>query len=414
MTTTTQKTGESGRTGEHELPEAARTGIGWLDEARETAWRLHRSLPLPDRATHLWRYTDPARFALPDGMVPRSGGDPVEIIVDDEARRAGVTAGPLLEAARTDDDGIRARLGALVPAEFGFPESLNAALWSSGSYVRIPKGVALDQPIRIRTTGPGEGTLQAMRTLVVVEEGASATVVEEARGGAERGDARLNEVTEVLVGPNASVRLVPVQHLERGVISHRTLRARLDRDARAQLVVASFGAGIYKADLGAVLSGDGSRSEIAGFSFTDRRQQVDHHTVQDHSGHHSTSDINFRVVLGGRARSAYTGLIRIAKDAPHCEAFQENRNLLLSDRAKAESIPELEILTDEVRCTHGATAGPIDPEQLFYLASRGMAPEEATRMIVSGFLEETLQAIPDEIAEPIRVEMHERMKGVAR
>ena len=177
-------------------------------------------------------------------------------------------------------------------------------------------------------------------------------------------------------------------------------------------VMVSFGAGLYKADVGAVLEGAGSESRMVGLCFGDGRQRADHHTVQDHRGAHTASDIDFRVVLAGKARSAYTGVIRIAQDAPYCEAFQENRNLLLSDGCKADSIPELEILTDEVRCKHGATAGPIDPDQLFYISSRGLSPDDATKMIVTGFLEAALANIPESLGDPIREELARRLGEV--
>jgi Fe-S cluster assembly protein SufD len=239
--------------------------------------------------------------------------------------------------------------------------------------------VNIEEPIRLLTVVRGDGSFGLVRNLVIVEDGASATIVEEALGAQQGGRDRLSEVTEIFAAADSEVRYLPLQHLGREVVSHRTVRARLDRQARLLTVIGSFGGGSYKADLGVSLVGPGAESRMVGVCFGDGRGRADHHTVQDHVAGHTTSDIDFRVVLAGKARSAYTGLIRIAKDAPYCEAFQENRNLLLSEQARAESIPELEILTDEVRCKHGATAGPIDQDQLFYLASRGLRPGEATR-----------------------------------
>jgi Fe-S cluster assembly protein SufD len=139
---------------------------------------------------------------------------------------------------------------------------------------------------------------------------------------------------------------------------------------------------------------------------------MDHHTVQDHRAPHTRSDIDFRVVLSGKSRSAYTGLIRIEREAAYSEAFQENRNLLMSDSSRAESIPELEIMTHEVRCKHGATVGPIDQDQLFYLAARGLDEKEGTRMVVTGFLEAAVASLPEDLAEEIRIGTAARLRDI--
>jgi Fe-S cluster assembly protein SufD len=394
------------------LPEPMRGGPSWLAASREAAWAVHRALPSADRANHLWRYSDPAEFELPDDAgAPASAGDSEVTIVFDAA--SGVEVLPLAEAAAKMPDLVTAHLGRLVPAAGGKPESLNAALWSAGYLIRIPRGVTVESPVRILTTLGAEESFRAVRNLVIAEEGAAATIVEESRGPQDGGRRSLNEVTELFAGPDSHLRYVPLQRLGRGAVSHRIFRARCDHGARLMTAIVSFGAGLYKADLGALLEGEGAESKMIGLVFGDGRQRADHHTVQDHRGAHTQSDIDFRVVLAGRARSAYTGLIRIAREAPYCEAFQENRNLLLSDACKAESIPELEILTDEVRCKHGATAGPIDPEQLFYLSSRGLSTDEATKMIITGFLEATLGNIPEELGDSIREEMRRRLGEVA-
>jgi Fe-S cluster assembly protein SufD len=391
------------------LPETAKGGPAWLVASREAAWAIERAMPAPDRANHLWRYTDPAEFLLPEGSGAQSP-DGIEVRFDPAS---GVTVLPLGEAAASLADLVSGHLGRLVPAERGKPEALNAALWSAGYLIRIPAGLILEKPIRIVNTLSGEGAFRAIRNLVIAEEGSSATIVEESLGPADGARRSLNEVTELFAGPTSQIRYVPLQRLGRGVTSHRVFRAQCGRDSRLMSAMVSFGAGLYKADVGAVLEGQGAESKMIGLCFGDGRQRADHHTVQDHRGAHTQSDIDFRVVLAGKARSAYTGVIRIARDAPYCEAFQENRNLLLSEGCKADSIPELEILTDEVRCKHGATAGPIDPEQLFYLSSRGLSSDEATKMIISGFLEATLGNIPEELGDSIREEMRRRLEEVA-
>lgn len=396
------------------LPELYGSGIGWLDSIREAAWKAYQEMPLPDRTAHLWRYTDPKEFVLAEPVVPKPDQRGLSVTIDPSSREAGAVAIPLVEAACGSADLVQGRLGSLVPADFGKAEALNAALWESGVFVRVPRGVVLDRPIRITATLEDHHPVGLVRTLIVLEPGASATVIEESRGSANGDPHRFNSVTEIFVGQEAQLRYATLQHLGSAVTAHRTVRARLDREARIQTVIASLGAGLDKADIGTRLEGPGADSRMLGLCFADGRRRADHHTVHDHRCERSTSDISFRVVLSGRARSAYTGLIRIARDAPYCEAFQENRNLLLSENSRAESIPELEILTDEVRCTHGATAGPIDAEQLFYLRSRGLSEAGAIRMVVDGFLEKTLEQLPDDLRTSIREEMVERMKEFGR
>ena len=149
-----------------------------------------------------------------------------------------------------------------------------------------------------------------------------------------------------------------------------------------------------------------------GLLFGSKRQHFDNHTLHHHASGQTTSDIDFKVVLRDKAVSAYTGLIRIEQDAANCEAYQENRNLLLGGGAKAETIPELEILNEEVMCSHGATVGPIDPEMIFYLTSRGFSPEEAVRTIVTGFVASTLKMVPADIRGGIRSAVTDRLEGI--
>lgn len=390
------------------------TGVAWLDQRRAAAWAAYQEMPLPDRASHLWRYSDPVDFLPPVDAPAAARPGEVTIAGIEALRAAGVEVLPLAEAAARGIPGVVERLGALVGERFGKIEAWNAATWSGGFFVRVPRGVRVVEPIRIATNlEPGEG-VTGVRNLVLLEDDAAATIVEESRGPEASVRRHLIEVTEVFVGAGSEVGLIPLQHAGREVATHRTLRVRLERQARAKTVMASLGASLYKADVGVLLCGSGAESRMGGVCFADGRQRADHHTVQDHQADHTSSNIDFRVVLGGRARSAYTGLIRIVPEAPYSEAYQENRNLLLSDRSRAESIPELEILTDEVRCKHGATVGPVDAEALFYLGTRGLSKTEAARLVISGFLEQALVEVPENLAEPIRAELTRRLMEATR
>lgn len=418
---------------------AAKGEPAWLGERREQAWEHHANGPRPDRVTHLWRYTEPRHFERPAGWTPeetrdvplpahvRAGLDRGELgagVAVGNAGRATVSLSPaaveagvllldLREAAEHPDHATRVRehLGRLVGPAHGHFEASNLALWTGGAYLHVPRGVELAAPLHVSLVASGDEPFHAPRLLAVVEENAGITIVEEHVGGSDQPSVS-HAVSELVVGPASRVRYVVAQHLEGGVNHHGTQRVELSRDADLFMLLTSFGGHFSKLDSGAILHGPGSRTRILGFLFGEKRQHFDHHTVLDHRSDHTSSDLDFKVVLSERSRSAYTGLIRIPKEAPYSEAYQENRNLLLSERARAESIPELEISIDEVQCKHGATVGPVDPAQLFYLMSRGIPEQEAIRQIVGGFLEPTLLEIPDELAGPLRRELERRLKKV--
>ena len=200
-----------------------------------------------------------------------------------------------------------------------------------------------------------------------------------------------------------------VQRWEAGVVGHLTAYAQLAASSRFTLATAAFGGTLAKTDVGATLAGEGAISEIYGVAMGGEAQQFDQHTEHRHEASRTHSDLHTRVVLTDAARCAYTGLIRIASQAAGCEAYQENRNLLLSDDARAESIPELEISNPDVRCTHGATVAPVDAEQLFYLGSRGLPRSQAQRLIVYGFLDQTLARLPHATRERLEAMVAARL-----
>ena len=394
-----------------ELSSAAGEDRALLD-LRNQAREMLATLGLPNRAAHLWRYTDPARFLPatdPTDLAPTDVGptwrleEPLSVAgllaggalrvveVDGCARRAGVAVEDLHRA------GVNDLLGRLVPASHGFVEAINAAAWRGGVLIRVPAGVELEHPIRLRLVA---GTLAVPRVLIVAGEGSSFEIIE-GHVGSERSGGMVLGVSELFVGAGANVRYSLVQRWEPGVVGHLTVRAKVERGARFQMSLASFGGATFKADVGAVLAGEGTEVETAGVAMGGDQQHFDHHTEHIHEAPKTTSNLDFKVALTHAARSAYTGMIRIAPHAPGSQAYQENRNLLLSPDARAESIPELEILTDDVRCSHGATVAPLDPEQLFYLASRGLPRLQAMRVIVYGFLDQTLARLPQTTRERI-------------
>jgi len=420
------------------LASAVRVGVAhdepsWLRGLRASAAEAYAAAPLPSRATHLWRFTPPEPF-LPAGVAsgpvtaeadagtpdwPGSlagawargglagaawlrGARVAKAALGDAAARAGVMLADLHDAAARHSGLVQPHLGALVGPEFGKIEAYAAAAWNGGVFLYVPGGVRVEAPIHLVREAAAAPAGTVSRVLIVVEDGASVTVVDELTGGGDGGPATVHGVVEVVVGAEADVRCVTVQQYGAGVVAYETRRARLGPDAKFLHVRASLGAGLAKANLGAFLAGRGAEARFAGIAVAEGSQHLDHHTAHDHLAPDTRSDLHFRVVLRGRARSVYTGSIRVEKEAVNADAYQENRNLLLDAGVRAESIPELEILTDAVRCTHGATMGPVDPEQVHYLMARGVPPAEAERLIVAGFVEPALDRMPEDLRGRVR------------
>jgi Fe-S cluster assembly protein SufD len=390
---------------------------------RRQARELLSPLVLPSRSLHLWRYSDPAAFlplADPTASAPMEvpsfdrideplagvalvAGDALRAVeLDPASRRAGVV---LEDLHRASTEGM---LGTIVPASHGFVEAINSAAWRGGVLLRVPAGVHLEHPIRLRFLAPPAGRVSLPRVLVVAGDGSSFEVIEGHGGGAADASQVLG-VSELFLGAAAELRYGLVQRWQPGVLGHLTVRARVDARARLQFVLASFGGSRYKLDIGATLAGEKAELHTYGVAMGGDRQRFDHHTEHIHAAGPTDSDLDFKVAMTGASRSAYTGLIRVAEDAPGCEAYQLNRNLLLSGDARAESIPELEILNEDVRCSHGATVANLDKEQLFYLGSRGLPRTQAVRLIIYGFLGQTLARLPQTTRQRIEAMIAARL-----
>jgi len=360
---------------------AGRGEPSWLAKAREEALSAFLAASMPDRAQHLWRYSDPALFEparvefgsspAPDAGAAAdsdwSTGIPgVRLFLSEEARAKGVSILPLSKAAEDPGHGaqIRKYLGKAVGKDFGRLEALDAAAWTRGVYLHIPRGVHLDEALRIEFADASAGLFDGRRVLAVIEDEAQVTLVEQhaqprgegqdrqagagtsqgtstkviqhaggstsASQGSKQSASRSYGVSEVFVGSGASVNYVLLQTVGEKMNAHLTQRVVLQRDARARISLLSFGGKAVKIDTGTLLRGEGSEVETAGLLYGRGRQFFDHHTDHHHSAPHTISNLDFKVVLSGRSHSAYTGNITIEKKAPFSSALQENRNLLLS------------------------------------------------------------------------------------
>jgi Fe-S cluster assembly protein SufD len=275
----------------------------------------------------------------------------------------------------------------------------NAALWQHGLLVHVPRDVVLEQPLYVRIANTVEGGSLFWRLLVVAEPGSRFTVIEEHASASPDLAGYSNAAVEIVVQDGAKVEYVSVQNLSRATWHFASHHARVERDAELDWVAGGFGSAKGKVRIQNDLAGRGATSRVTGAYFADGTQHLDYDTFQEHIAPDTTSDFAFKGALRDTARAVWRGMIRVEEGAQKTNAYQENRNLLLSKTAHADSIPGLEILANDVRCTHGATLGQVDREQLFYLMARGLPRAEAERLIVRGFFQDVLDRVE---LEPVR------------
>jgi Fe-S cluster assembly protein SufD len=367
-----------------------------------------RALPLPDTTEEHWRFTDlrgfdPDSYGQVPGTVPETR--PAETMLElDVAGLATITeAGVTVERApegitfQSLDEGHE-RLYSLVGWDEKFAAH-NAAVWQHGLLVHVPKDVVLDKPLYVRITSSGNDAALFWRLLVIADPGARFTLVEEVVSSTPDLNAYTNEAAELFVGDGAKLEYVSLQNLSRETWHFASHHARVERDAELDWVAGGFGSKKGKVRIQNDLAGPGATSRVTGAYFTDGDQHLDYDTFQEHIAPNTTSDFAFKGALRDKSTAVWRGMIRVEPDAQKTNAYQENRNLMLSPTTHAVPIPGLEIMANDVRCTHGATVGRVDREQLFYLMARGLSRAEAERLIVRGFFEDVLARVE---LEPVR------------
>lgn len=415
----------------------------WVRDARLAAWEAYEAMPMPAQSDEEWRRTSIRALKLdqvrPFGAQPKVAASldelPAEVRaglslegragllvqhnsglvfrwLSDEARAQGVILTGLDEAVREHPDLVRRYFmtEAVAPGHDKF-SALHGAFWSGGSFLYVPRGVAIETPIQARVYGDADAPAIFAHTLIVLEDNASAVFIDEFTSPtAEGGQGFSAGAVELHTGQNAHLRYFSAQDWGRHVYHFNTQRLIAQRDSTTNSLTILLGSKLTKTNVESSLRGQGATSEMLGIYFGDGTQHFDQHTIQDHAQPHTTSDLLFKGVLRDRARQVFAGLIRVEPGAQKTNAYQANRNLLLSDQARVDSMPKLEIGANDVRCTHGATMGQVEPEYLFYLRSRGLGQEEAERLIVEGFLDEIVQRIPleevrDRLADAIQAKM---------
>ena len=377
----------------------------WLVERRRKGASLAQELPLPDQKAKGWEFTDLSALQFETFGV----GEVEAAITGDRAREQGAIVIPLSAAAEEHEELLRDRLGSLVSGDDPFV-ARNEAAWREGVLVHVPAGVRLEEPVRIEVSAPAAAS--AWRTLIVLEHGAEAQVWERwtSEGG---GDALLNAVVEISVGEDARLGYVSAQELSEDAWVFGTQRAEIGQAGLLDWTALGFGSGRGKVRMETNLAGQGSQARVTGGYVGGGSQHLDYDTTQEHSAAHTTSDLAFRGVLAESATAVWRGMIKVDPGAQQTDAFQECRNLLLSHDAHADAIPGLEILANDVRCTHAAAVAQIDREQLFYLESRGLREEDAKALVIEGFLQSLVERLPTgEVRDSIALALERRLGEV--
>jgi Fe-S cluster assembly protein SufD len=380
---------------------------GWLAERRLSAYDIFEKLELPDPKGDEWRYTDVRAFDFERFSAPEVGASAPAL--PDGLAAKGVLLADFRTALQDHDELIKEHFLTDVPVDEHKFTALHAAFHSDDLLVYVPRGVEVEMPLEaVRHVASGGSTFP--HTTIVVEDQASLTFVDRFTSEDADDASMCASVVEIEARAGATVNYISLQAWGRNVSHFQTQRFTGFRDATVRSLAVNLGAAFARTQVESVLRGQGSFSEMLGLYFADSNQHFAQRTLQAHEGPNATSDLLYKGALKEKARSEYSGLIKVLVGAQGTDAYQANRNLVLSDEAVARSIPQLEIEANEVRCTHGATVSPVEEEHLFYLMSRGIDRTTAQKLIVFGFFGDVLDRIRvpqlrDELAHEIAIKV---------
>lgn len=417
----------------------------WLRDSRLASWDLYQRLPMPSRTDEAWRRTDyrrvrwdeagqwvendsPALSDVPSAYLePLIGDQQAGSIVfvdgklayyevDPSLAAQGILFTDLATACREHEALVRPRLmtQAVLPNEGKFA-ALHAALWTHGVILYVPKGKALELPLHVVMYNTRPGATMG-HVLVALEENAQATILVDYRS-AEAGNAQSAYIgaTELLVGSGANLRYVGLQDWNRQTYEFSHQRARVGRDGNLDWIIGNMGGEFVKQFIEVELDGQGANGRVTGMFFADHEQMYDQDTQQVHNAPLTTSDLLFKGAAKDTARTVWQGMIKSLPKMQKIDGFQACRNLVLSEDARMDAIPGLEIEADDVRCTHAATFGTLEEQPVFYLMSRGVPRPEAELAVIAGFFEELLDRVPFErVQDRLRASLQAKIVGDAR
>ncbi len=416
---------------------ASREEPGWLIDLRRQAWRAFQQMDMPDPRHEEWRRTDLRLFRLERFSPPAPPAEGVarpqpvltdnvnlsghshsldshscETRLDPRLAEQGVLFGDLDALAAEHSELLRPYLTERLfdPHADKFA-ALNAAFWTGGTLLYVPRNVAIEQPLHM-ISGLAPGGTDLGRTLVILEENAEATLMAETASSDPAAPGLHCGAVEIVVGPRARLRYVNLQNWGSAVWHFAHQRAAVETGGQLQWTIGALGGRLAKVNQDVALTGPDGHAQVNGVMFTEGKQHLAYHTHQHHRQPHCYSDLLYKGALQDKSRLVWRGMIKVDKGAVKTDAYQRNDNLMLSDTARADSIPGLEIEADDVKCSHGATAGRVDDELIFYTQSRGLTRREATRMIVAGFFQQvfdriTIENVREALGDAIRRRVRE-------
>jgi len=393
----------------------------WFRDQQRAAWQQFEALPQPTRKDQAWRFANVGLLDLTPFTISGSlsEGDRENVlkysrgldeyaariifandqlierdVVSEDLKKRGVIFQPL-ERAMVEHADLFQKYFMSTEAKLGSAKfaALHQALVSSGTFLYIPRGIEIQQPIEIFHWLRHDNMSIFPHLLLVTDELAKVTVIEHFRSCDRRAVGFACGVNDLIAGPGAKVTYVCAQDWGENVVALQMNSTVVDHDASAMSLNLHLGARYSRFESLSRLIGEGGRSDLLAVAVAKHQQEFDARTLQDHVAPHTASDLLYKNALDDRARTIFGGLIRVEPHAHFTDAYQKVRNLLLSDDSEANSMPGLEILADNVRCTHGATSGQIDEDELFYLRTRGIPTKVAQRLLVTGFLDEVIQRL---------------------
>ena len=407
----------------------------WWEQRKAEAWKKFQAMPMPKRSEEDWRFAtiDAIRLGKfqPGGKGASLDAEIVKRSVaafpqagravfandrllhfegGEELRKKGVIFESLSGALQKHPDLLQKYFMAH-PVDLGAQKfaALHAAHASAGVLIHVPKNVELELPLVSFHWLDGDESSVFPHTLIVAGENSKVTVVDFLASTNEEGVGLACGLNDLLVGPGAKVDYVCLQQWGKQVTSFQLNSTRVEKDGEARSLFVNLGAAYARQESRSTMAGSGARSEMLGLSVGSDRQEFDQRTLQCHDVPNTWSDLLYKNALDDRSKSIFKGLIRVAPGAAKTDAYQNNRNLLLNPEAEADSMPGLEILNDDVRCTHGATTGQIDQDQLFYLMARGIDPRTGAQLLAHGFFEEVIARLPEKkIGEAVRSAVAEK------
>ena len=412
----------------------------WIKEKRATAWEAYENLPMPTMRDEMWKYTDLSGLNIKNAKTSEASkysavekfesfpNEAVKLISDEaihleenggmckpglliqhdsqvtftdvekELTEKGVIFCSMSDAVRNHPELVQKHfMEKVVPADEGKFNSLNAALWNGGIFLYIPKGVEIKKPFKSYILMTDGGKALFHHSLIVLEQGAHVTYIEQSRSEDYSTDSLNSSVAEVVVKEGASLDYISLQNWGNNVVDISTRKAVIERDASLNWIVGTLGGKVTRSSYETRLIGQGSSTNTRGFYLASDKQHHDFWGLLSHEAPNTTADLLYKGVLIGKSRSVFRGLIKIAEVAQQTDSYLTNNNILLSDEARADSVPTLEINANDVKASHGATVGNLDKDEIFYMMSRGLTKSAAEKLIINGFFAPVLKSIDSEI-----------------